>query len=127
MLRDDIIEYSLDAHHSEEQGKKIRKKIWQVTVILTVITILEVGVGIIWTKSSLGETSWAWFSIKVGYILLTLIKAAYIVMVFMHLGDERKAMRYVILIPYFIFICYLIFIALYEGTALGNIWEVYMA
>ena len=29
MLRDDIIEYSLDTHHSEEQGKVIRKKIYK--------------------------------------------------------------------------------------------------
>ena len=28
MLRDDLIEYSLNSHHSEEAGKKIRKKIF---------------------------------------------------------------------------------------------------
>jgi len=37
-------------------------------------------------------------------------------MVFMHLGDEKKWLRYVILIPYFIFILYLIFIAIWEST-----------
>jgi len=26
MERDDLIEYSLDAHHNEEKGKAIRKK-----------------------------------------------------------------------------------------------------
>ena len=26
MERDDVIEYSLDAHHSEEEGKNIEKK-----------------------------------------------------------------------------------------------------
>jgi hypothetical protein len=35
MERDDIIEYSLDAHHSEEAGKAIRKKILNVTILLT--------------------------------------------------------------------------------------------
>ena len=54
MLRDDIIEYSLDAHHSEEEGKKIRKKIWFVTALLSIITILEVGVGIVWPKDDAG-------------------------------------------------------------------------
>ena len=38
MERDDLIEYSLDGHHSEEEGKAIRKKIWMVTLILTVVT-----------------------------------------------------------------------------------------
>lgn len=115
MLRDDVIEYSLDAHHSEEQGKKIRKKIWQVTALLTIITIVEVAIG-----ATVKQSSDYWQIVKWLFIGLTVLKAAYIVLVFMHLGDERKAMRYVILIPYFIFIAYLIFIALYEGTAIGN-------
>ncbi len=127
MLRDDIIEYSLHSHHNEEHGKKIRRTIWKVTAILTLITFVEVLVGIIWTKTLLGETSWAWFGIKVGYIVLTLVKAGYIVLVFMHLGDERKAMKYVILVPYILFIIYLIFIALYEGTALNEVWDLYRA
>jgi hypothetical protein len=33
MERDDVIEYSLEAHHSEEHGKKIRKKIYFVTIL----------------------------------------------------------------------------------------------
>jgi hypothetical protein len=44
-------------------------------------------------------------------------------MVFMHLGDERKYLRNVILIPYFIFVLYLIFIALWEGAAVGTAWD----
>jgi cytochrome c oxidase subunit 4 len=116
MLRDDVIEYSLDAHHSEEKGKKIRKKIWQVTAILTAITIFEVAVG-----ATIKQSSDYWQVVKWMFIALTLLKAGYIVLVFMHLGEERKAMKYVILVPYFIFIAYLIFIALYEGTAVGNV------
>ncbi|MEY3439278.1 MAG: hypothetical protein RL265_1863, partial [Bacteroidota bacterium] len=45
MERDDVIEYSLDTHHSEEHGKLIRKKIWKVTALLTIITAIEVLVG----------------------------------------------------------------------------------
>ena len=47
MERDDLIEYSLHAHHSEEQGKVIRKKIYFVTVLLTIVTVLEVALGIL--------------------------------------------------------------------------------
>ncbi len=116
MERDDIIEYSLDAHHSEEQGRKIRKNIWKVTYILTLITAVEVAIGIIWPRSAMGAESWSWWSIKMGYLLLTLIKAAYIVLIFMHLGDERKSFKWTILAPYALFICYLIFIILTEAT-----------
>ncbi len=120
MERDDIIEYSLDAHHSEETGVKIRKKIIFVTVLLTVITIVEVALG-----AMIKQDSAAWPIIKWSFIVMTLIKAGYIVLVFMHLGDERKAMKYSILVPYFIFIIYLIFILLVEGTAVADALRTY--
>jgi caa(3)-type oxidase subunit IV len=122
MERDDVIEYSLDAHHSEEEGKKIRKKIWFVTFLLSAITIAEVLVGVMWPKNALGADSGAWLSIKIFYIVLTLVKAGYIVLVFMHLGDERKSLKYVILVPYIIFIIYAMFILFVEGNALNIIW-----
>jgi len=64
-----------------------------------------------------------WTMIKFGYILLTVIKAGYIVMVFMHLGDERKALKVFILYPYIIFILYLMFILGMEGLYINNGWE----
>ena len=115
MERDDIIEYSLDAHHSEEKGKKIRKKIWMVTLILSVVTAVEVLLG-----AMVKQGSSAWMTVKILFIVLTLLKAGYIVLTFMHLGDERKALKWVILIPYFIFIVYLMFIAFTEGVAVGS-------
>ena len=51
MERDDIIEYSLHAHHSEEQGVKIRKKIWFVTALLSIITVIEVLIGAFLSKA----------------------------------------------------------------------------
>jgi caa(3)-type oxidase subunit IV len=121
MVRDDIIEYSLDTHHSEEEGKKIRKKIWKVTLILSVITIVEVLVGAFFPKTDVSGT--AWTMIKFGYIILTVVKAGYIVSVFMHLGDERKALRYMVLVPYIIFILYLIFIILMEASYIRGVWD----
>jgi len=111
MERDDLIEYSLHTHHDEAKGKSIRKKIVQVTVLLTIITTVEVFLG-----AMIKQSSDAWAYIKWSFIVMTLVKAAYIVMVFMHLGDEKKALRNVVLIPYAIFILYLIFIGLWEAT-----------
>lgn len=118
MERDDLIEYSLDGHHSEEEGKKIRSKIWKVTLLLTIITAVEVGLG-----AYIKQSSDIWPFVKITFLALTLLKAGYIVMVFMHLGDERKWMRNVILIPYALFIVYLIFIALWEALAVGDAWS----
>jgi|TARA_R110000737_G_scaffold50259_1_gene71226 cytochrome c oxidase subunit 4 len=122
MERDDVIEYSLDAHHSEEQGKVLRKKIWKVTAILTIVTVVEVMLG-----AFIKQGSGVWPYVKWTFVLLTLLKAGYIVLSFMHLGDERKVMKYVILIPYFIFMVYLIFIALYEGLAVEGALTTYGA
>jgi cytochrome c oxidase subunit 4 len=116
MERDDIIEYSLDAHHSEEQGVVLRKKIWKVTALLTIITLVEVLLG-----AFIKQGTTIWPIVKWSFIALTLVKAAYIVLSFMHLGDERKVMRYVILVPYFIFVIYLIFIMLTEGLYVDTV------
>lgn len=45
MERDDLIEYSLDTHHSPERGVEIRKKIYKVTILLTLVTVIEVVLG----------------------------------------------------------------------------------
>lgn len=120
MERDDLIvndSYALNAHHSEEEGRKIRSKIWKVTGILTLLTTVEVLMGIYFKRSE----SFSWTAIKWTFIVLTLVKAAYIVLVFMHLGDERKNLKRVVLAPYVVFIVYLIFIAITEGFGhLGN-------
>jgi len=116
MERDDLIvndSYSLNAKHSEEEGKVIRKKLYKVTIILTVLTIAEIFMGVFFKRNG----TFTWETIKLAFIVLTLVKAAYIVLIFMHLGDERKNLKYVVLLPYALFILYLIFIALYEGLA----------
>ena len=112
MERDDIIEYSLDAGHSEEAGRVIRKKILFVTILLSVITSVEVMLGVYWRNWM--PDSWHW--VKWTFIVLTLVKATYIVMSFMHLGDERRNIRSVILLPYALFLLYLTFIAIWEPT-----------
>ena len=121
LVRDDIVEYSLDCHHSEEQGKVVRKKIWKVTAILSLITTIEVLVGVFFPKGE--DPGMQWEMIKWGYILLTVIKAGYIVLVFMHLGDEHKTLKYFILVPYTLFILYLIFILATEATYIKGAWE----
>ena len=114
MERDDLIvndSYAMAAHHSEEAGAAIRKKIWFVTGLLTLITAVEVAMGVIFKRSE----TFTWTAIKWTFIVMTLVKAAYIVLVFMHLGDERSNLKRAVIAPYVLFICYLIFIAITEG------------
>lgn len=120
MERDDLHvndSYAPMANHSEEEGKKIRKKVWFVTALLSIITAVEIGVGIAVGKMYEGieRADGLWTTIKWSLIILTLVKAFYIVMEFMHLGHENKSLRRYIIIPYLIFIAYMIFLFLTEG------------
>jgi cytochrome c oxidase subunit IV len=120
MERDDLIvndSYSINARHSEEEGKKIRKKLYMVTAILTILTVFEIFMGVYFKRNG----TFTWETIKLLFIVLTLVKAAYIVLIFMHLGDERKNLKYVVLLPYALFILYLIFIGLYEGLSVQHL------
>ena len=120
MERDDLIvndSYSINARHGEEEGKKIRKKLYTVTAILTVLTVFEIFMGVFFKRNG----TFTWETIKLLFIVLTLVKAAYIVLIFMHLGDERKNLKYVVLLPYALFILYLIFIGLYEGLSVQEL------
>ena len=94
---------------------------------MTAITIVELFVGIVFSKTHVGGIDTvAWQSIKFMYLILTVIKAGYIVMAFMHLGDEKKALKWVILAPYILFILYLVFICLTEGTYVASVWANYL-
>lgn len=94
-------------HHVEDknsaESKAKVKKIISVTVILSIITIVEVSLGLYSHFKGLDKNI-----INVIFIILTLLKAAYIVKVFMHLGDEIKNMILTIMIPLTLFIWFII-------------------
>ena len=94
--------------------------IWKVFWILLFVTSFEVLLGILKVNEKLPEfivydkfLGLAWLTHI--FIILTIIKAAYIVMTFMHLGDEKQNLRWTILLPAFILVPYLLFILISEA------------
>lgn len=90
------------AHHhggveSEESKKKI-KKIWMITLLLAIVTIIEVSIGL-WAFNT-GSHNYAIITI---FLLLTIYKAFYITKVFMHLGDEDNSFVWLVIGPLFLF------------------------
>ena len=80
------------------EEKKGNWWIWRVFWILLFITTFEVVLGILKVNEKLPEfivydkfLGLAWLTHI--FIILTIMKAAYIVMTFMHLGDERKKFK----------------------------------
>ena len=115
-FHDDYPSYEHLAHHSEEEGKQKRKTLWRVFWYMLAITVFELIVGSMAPSQGWSGT----LGIKVLFIGLTIVKAGFIVMAFMHLGHEVTFMKYVILAPYIIFISYTIFIILDEGVYSGD-------
>jgi cytochrome c oxidase subunit IV len=116
-FHDDYPQYELMAHHSEEEGKKMRRKLWNVFWIMLVVTIVELIIG---SKAHswglLNEDRTSSVLLKFIFIGLTIGKAFFIVFSFMHLGHEKKWLKYCILGPYMVFIIYLVFIIVGEAN-----------
>lgn len=97
-------------HHSEEEGKAMRKTIWVIFWVLLGITGVEVTLGLVWQDMGL-----AWSFVKWTFIILTLIKAYYIVAYYMHLKHEYKNFIYAVALPYLVLAVYLIVMMLTEA------------
>jgi len=90
--------------------------IWKVFWILLFITAFEVALGII-KPSFLVDTIFLGTKLlNHVFIILTIIKAAYIILQFMHLGHEEVSLKWTILLPAIILVPYLLFIVLSEGA-----------
>lgn len=103
--------------HTHESSKK---RIWIVLILLTVITTVEVALGIIkpaslYLTSFLGTSPLNWI-----FIILTLVKAYYITWAFMHMEGEKKWLRRSVVWTAGFLICYLIALLLIEGDYLHS-------
>lgn len=119
-FHDDYPQYEVMSNHSEAEGKPIRRRLWNVFWIMLVVTIIELLVGAFASNMGLlDDERRSKMLLKIGFVALTIIKAGYIVMVFMHLGHEVKFFKWTVLAPYLVFMLYLIFIILVEGIYVG--------
>jgi MFS superfamily sulfate permease-like transporter len=95
--------------------------IWKVFAFLSVITIVEVFLGIskpdaLHLTPLLGTSLLNWI-----FLILTLVKAYGISWYFMHLKEEKTWFRRAIVWPVVFLIGVLSFFVLYEGDAVGQI------
>jgi len=101
--------------------KNNTQKIWGVLVLLTIVTTVEVVLGIYKPHALMGQVL-GMKGINWIFIILTIVKAYYITWDFMHMRDETKTLRRVVVWTAVFLICYLIFILLQEG---GYVFDVY--
>jgi cytochrome c oxidase subunit IV len=100
--------------------KSNEQKIWAVLLFLSIVTAIEVSLGIIRPHWSL-TTFIGMKLLNFIFILLTLVKAYYIAWDFMHLRDEKKSFKLSIVLPLTILIPYLTLILLLEADYVYDI------
>ncbi len=115
-------EHKLEIFRGLVKFKSNTTKIWGVFVFLSIITVVEVGLGISKPAFLNENTFLALKLLNWIFIALTLVKAYYITWDFMHMRDEVKGLRRAVIWTVVFLICYLVALVLIEGD---YIYEVY--
>ena len=102
--------------------KSNQQKIWGVLIFLSIVTTIEVALGILKPEILMGSflrmklLNWI-------FIILTIVKAYYIGWDFMHIRDERVGLKNSIVLPLIILIPYLAFILILEADYIFDVMD----
>ena len=99
------------------------KRIWFVFGLLSVVTTVEVFLGIVKPEALhltrfLGMNLLNWI-----FYILTIFKAYYIVWAFMHMEGEKSILRKVVVAPVIFLVLYLLFILLTEADYIFEVFK----
>ncbi|MEC7479119.1 MAG: cytochrome C oxidase subunit IV family protein [Bacteroidota bacterium] len=97
------------------------QKIWGVLIFLSIVTIVEVALGII-KPEILMNTFLSMKLINWIFLILTIIKAYYITWDFMHMRDESFSLQASVVITLIFLMAYLAFILLVEGNYIYDVF-----
>lgn len=114
--------HNLEIFRGLVKFKSNTQKIWGVLIFLTIVTAIEVVLGIykpeVLMHKFLGMKLLNWI-----FIILTIVKAYYIAWDFMHMRDETKGLRRAVVWTGVFLISYLIFILLQEGGYVFRVFD----
>lgn len=99
------------------------KEIWSAFWILSVITIVEVVLGIFRPEILVENTFINMHLLNWIFIVLTIAKAYYITWAFMHMAHETKSLRRSVVWTVFFLGAYLVFILLIEGDYIYDVFN----
>lgn len=115
-------DHKLEIFRGALKFKSNTQKIWGVLILLSVITAVEVVLGIYKPEMLAGHI----FGMKILnwiFIILTVVKAYYIAWDFMHMRDETAGLRRAVVWTGIFLICYLVFILLQEGGYINDVYN----
>lgn len=116
-------EHKLEIFRGLWKFKSNTQKIWGVLAFLTLVTTVEVVLGIIKPEFLIRTYFLEMKLLNWVFIILTLVKAYYIAWDFMHLRDEKSSLRRAIVWTPIFLVVYLITILLFEATYIYDVFK----
>tara|TARA_B100001758_G_scaffold131183_1_gene112842 strand:+ start:268 stop:651 length:384 start_codon:yes stop_codon:yes gene_type:complete len=113
-------EHKLEIFRGLIKFKSNEQKIWGVLIFLSIVTIIEVALGII-KPDFLSAYFMRMKLLNWIFIILTIVKAYYITWDFMHMRDETSSLKNSIVLPLVILIPYLVFILFLEADYIFDV------
>lgn len=104
------MEHTEHLEHTETP-KDMKSQIWKTFWILFAFTIVDIILYFILLSNHSMMKNWV-------FIILGIVKAYYIVGIFMHMKFERKSLMYMIVIP-MVFVIFLVALMIIEGDFTG--------
>ena len=99
------------------------KRIWTVFVLLSIVTIVEVALGIQRPDALVHHEFLYSNFLNWIFIILTLVKAYYIVWAFMHMEGEKGSLRWSVVSSVIFLALYLLFILLVEADYVYGVFK----
>ena len=116
-------EHKLEIFQGLVKFKSNITKIWGIFLFLSIVTTVEVYLGITKPEFLTENRFMAMKMLNWIFIVLTLVKAYYITWDFMHHRDETKGLRRSVVWTAVFLICYLILILLIEGDYIFDVYK----
>ncbi len=111
------MDHTLESLAAEQHVGGGKKEIWRVTIILSVLTLIELAFG--FSMMGMPAESLEKHFIKGVIIILMLAKAFYIVGYFMHLRHEVRNLIMTVCVPLFLFVWFIVAF-LTDGNSFKN-------
>jgi cytochrome c oxidase subunit 4 len=105
-------------HMSQEEYQQGKKDVYRTTIILSIVTVGEV-LGSIVYEHYIDGTRWP---LMLFVTVMSIVKAFWIMKVFMHVGHEKKGFVFTLLFP-FVFLIWAIISFSTEGSSINLMRE----
>lgn len=114
------VSHKLEIFRGLLKFKSNEQKIWGVLIVLSIVTLIEVILGIVKPESLMnnfmGMKILNWL-----FIVMTLVKAYYITWDFMHMRDEKSGLKNSVVYTLVLLVLFLVGLLLVEGDYIFQI------